>query len=123
MTTGFVVPASLAGVRVDEAVTDELYLPGPDRPGPGGRFARGLAGSLAAGLVVLALVLGVGELLASANAVQGPGTGVLIGHAVAALLAVGAAVVADRTRGAVAAAAVATVLVTTAVVLWVFWLT
>lgn len=110
---------------MDEAMTDELPRQGEPEDGrvePGGGFARGLAGSLAAGLVVLTLVLGVGQVLASANAVQGPGSPTLIGHAVAAVLAVGAAVVADRTRGLATTAAVTAVLAITAAVLWIYWL-
>lgn len=110
-------------MRVDEAETvelDRLEPPEPPEPDSGGGLVRGLAGSLAAGLVLLTLGLLAAELLTSGG--SGPGVGVLVGHAVAAVLAVVAAVVADRTRGFATAAAVTAVLLVTAVTLWVYWL-
>lgn len=107
-------------MRVDEAETVELdRLEPPEPDSGGGGMARGLAGSLAAGLVLLTLGLLAAELLTPSS---GPGVAVLIGHAVAAVLAIVAAVVADRTRGFATAAAVTAVLLVVAATLWVFWL-
>lgn len=106
-------------MRVDEAETVELDRLEPPEPHSGGGVARGLAGSLAAGLVLLTLGLLAAELLTPSS---GPGVAVLVGHAVAAVLAIVAAVVADRSRGFVTAAAVTAVLLVVAATLWVYWL-
>lgn len=109
-------------MRADEVETVELNRPAEPAPEHGGGFARALAGSLAAGLVLLALVLLVAELLTASSGVGGPGTGTLVGHAVAAVVAVAAAVYADRSRGPAAWLAVGGVVAVTVVVLWVYWL-
>lgn len=106
-------------MRVDEAETVELERLEPPEPHSGGGVARGLAGSLAAGLLLLTLGLLAAELLTPSS---GPGVAVLVGHAVAAVLAIVAAVVADRTRGFATAAAVTAVLLVVAATLWVYWL-
>lgn len=88
----------------------------------GGGFWRGLAGALAMGLLLLALVLAGAEAVAADLGVEGPGLGAVAGHAGAALLAFVAAQIADRSVRMVTALAVAAAVVITAGVLWVFWL-
>lgn len=82
---------------------------------------RGIAGTLAVGLLVLAAVLIVVQLMASDLRVHGPGVGPIVAHLVAGLLALVGAVVADRGRGVVAGLAVLGVVVVTGVVLWLYW--
>jgi hypothetical protein len=101
--------------------TDELE-PVTERAGsaktrPRGRWWRGLTGSLAAGLVVLALiVLGAG--LFSSG---GPGTAALIAHPAAAIVALGGQWVADRRQGRAAGAGGLVVLAAAAFVLCFYW--
>ena len=66
-----------------------------------GGLVRGLTGSLAAGLLVLAVALGGVQWWASAYSVPGPGIGVVIGHFVASGAALALQAVADRRRDAV----------------------
>jgi hypothetical protein len=90
---------------------------------PGGRWWRGFTGSLAAGLAILAIgvlvVAGIG-LFTSA---PGPGAVLLIGHPVAAVLALLAQRVADRRNGVAAAGAGLAVVLFTVSALTLFWLT
>jgi hypothetical protein len=62
---------------------------------------RGLSGVLVGGLVALALVLLAGWFYADRIGLPGPGTGMLVGHLVAAAVAVAAQVWADRRTDAV----------------------
>ncbi|GAA4549279.1 hypothetical protein [Amycolatopsis samaneae] len=94
-----------------------------DRRKEPGRWWRGFTGSLAAGLVVLALgVLGVAGVCLFTGA-PGPGLPMLIGHPVAAVLALFAQRVADRRDGRVAGLAGIGVLAVVAAALVLFWLT
>lgn len=86
-----------------------------------GGFGRELAGALAVGLSVLAVVVVVFQVLGWARGVPGPGTTMVLGHLGAAALAVLAQRVADRSRGWVAAAAAIGVVVITAVTMWLLW--
>lgn len=63
-----------------------------------GTIARGLTGSLAAGLVVLALGLAGVQIWSGMNGKFGPGVGVVIGHFVLGGVAVALQAVADRRR-------------------------
>ncbi|KAA9155149.1 hypothetical protein FPZ12_030365 [Amycolatopsis acidicola] len=86
-----------------------------------GRLWRGFTGSLAAGLVLLAvIVLGAG-LICLPLAAPGPGAAYLIGHPVAAVLAMVAQRVADRRQGRVAGAAGFVVVLIAAAALSLFW--
>ncbi|WUL72190.1 hypothetical protein OG943_42780 [Amycolatopsis sp. NBC_00345] len=86
-----------------------------------GRWWRGLTGSVAAGLAVLAVgVLGVAVVCLVTGA-PGPGLFLLIGHPVAAVAALLVQRVADRRNGAVAGVAGVGVLVITLVALTLFW--
>jgi predicted lipid-binding transport protein (Tim44 family) len=88
----------------------------------GGRWWRGFTGSLAAGLAVLAIgVLVVAGIDLNTGA-PGPGAVLLIGHPVAAMLALLAQRVADRRNGAPAAGAGVAVVLFTVSALTLFWL-
>ncbi|GAA1842942.1 hypothetical protein GCM10009836_22920 [Pseudonocardia ailaonensis] len=88
-----------------------------------GRVLRGFSGILAAGLVGLVVVLiVVGWALTTRTGTAGPGTGLLVGHGIAAAVAVAAQVVADRREGLVGAVAAWLVVAVAAVVLAVYWL-
>ncbi|MEU8640007.1 hypothetical protein AB0C38_48100 [Amycolatopsis sp. NPDC048633] len=90
---------------------------------PGGRWWRGFTGSLAAGLAVLAIgVLAVAGIDLNTGA-PGPGAVLLIGHPVAAILALLAQRVADRRNGVPAAGAGVAVVLFTVSALTLFWLT
>ncbi len=91
------------------------------RPGLAMRLLRGLSGSLAAGLVVLAVLLGVVHWLSGPDTVPGPGIGALVGHWVGAVVAVALQWFADRRRGVQAVLAALAVLTVTVAVLWTWW--
>ncbi|MFB9686315.1 hypothetical protein [Amycolatopsis plumensis] len=90
---------------------------------PGGRWWRGLTGSLAAGLTVLAIgVLAVAGICLFTGA-PGPSATLLIGHPIAAALALLAQRVADRRNGPPAVGAGLAVVLFTVSALTLFWLT
>lgn len=90
---------------------------------PGGRWWRGFTGSLAAGLTVLAVgVLVVAGVCLYTDA-PGPGPVLLIGHPIAAVLALLAQRVADRRNGLPAAGAGIAVVLFVVSALTLFWLT
>jgi predicted lipid-binding transport protein (Tim44 family) len=108
--------------RVDpERIEPDGTAPESAPARPRGRWWRGFTGSLAAGLTVLAVgVLVVGVICLFTGA-PGPGAASLIGHPVAAGLALVAQRVADRRRGwAAAGGGVAVVLfaVSAATIFW-----
>lgn len=82
---------------------------------------RGLTGSLAYGLLLLAVGLGVAAIVVRSQAMPGPGAYALTAHAVAALVALAAQRIADRTVGLRAGLAGTVVLVVAGAVLWLFW--
>lgn len=86
-----------------------------------GALWRGLTGSLAYGLLLLAVGLGIAAIVVRSQAMPGPGAFVLTAHAVAALVALAAQRVADRTVGVRAGLAGTVVLVVAGAVLWLFW--
>lgn len=84
---------------------------------------RGLSGLLVGGLLALALVLVAGWFYADRVGLPGPGIGMLIGHAVAAVAAVAAQVWVDRRTdrvGTLAAAALAASIVGGLALAWLF---
>jgi hypothetical protein len=98
----------------------QVVAAGADR-GRKARWWRGFTGSLAAGMVVLAvLVLGTG-LVCALVGVPGPGATFLIAQPVAAVIALAVQRVADRREGRVAAIAGVAVLVDVAVALCLLW--
>lgn len=88
-----------------------------------GGFGRELAGALAVGLSVLAVVIVVFQVLAWARDVPGPGAAMVLGHLGAALVAVLVQRVADRATGLVATIAGLGVVVITGVTMWLLWWT
>ncbi|MFB9433232.1 hypothetical protein [Streptoalloteichus tenebrarius] len=86
-----------------------------------GRLLRGLVGSLAVGLVLLALVLVGAQAMALGDGEAGPGWLVVTGHVLGAAAAVALQRQVDRGRGARAWAAGLGVLVVVALVLWYGW--
>ncbi|WP_326955839.1 hypothetical protein [Amycolatopsis sp. NBC_01286] len=96
----------------------------PAKPAkPRGRWWRGFTGSLAAGLTVLAVgVLVVAGVCLYTDA-PGPGPVLLIGHPIAAVLALLAQRVADRRNGLPAAGAGIAVVLFVVSALTLFWLT
>ncbi len=104
--------------------TAEQAAAEPAKPAkPGGRWWRGFTGSLAAGLTVLAVgVLVVAGVCLYTDA-PGPGPVLLIGHPIAAVLALLAQRVADRRNGLPAAGAGIAVVLFVVSALTLFWLT
>ncbi|WP_235022732.1 hypothetical protein [Amycolatopsis alkalitolerans] len=101
--------------------TEELRVPAAEEFRRRGRRWRGLTGSLAAGLAGLAvLVLGAG-LVCLLFGVPGPGAAMLIGHPVAAVIALVAQRFVDRRDGPVAALAAAVVVVDLLAALSLMW--
>jgi ferric-dicitrate binding protein FerR (iron transport regulator) len=82
---------------------------------------RGLSGALAAGLVVLTVVVLVAQVVGLVNGSEGPGPFMVVGHVVAAALAVPAQRSADRRQGGPAALAGAAVAALTLATLWLYW--
>ncbi|RCW42816.1 hypothetical protein DFQ14_10872 [Halopolyspora algeriensis] len=86
-----------------------------------GGLVRGLTGSLAAGLLVLAVTLLGVQLWATNSGLPGPGAGVVIGHLVASVVALVAQAVADRRRGLAGGLSAAVVLAVVLGALWYWW--
>lgn len=95
-------------------------MSGHRAPRPG--LVRGLSGMLTAGLVVLVAGLVVAWVVALRSGSPGPGSGTLLVHAVAAVVAIVGQVYADRTPGPRGTLAAVGVLVTVGAVLTVEWL-
>ncbi|WP_329051833.1 hypothetical protein OG738_05745 [Amycolatopsis sp. NBC_01488] len=110
-----------------ERVEPERLEPAAEEPTkpskPGGRWWRGFTGSLAAGLTVLTIGVLVVAGIDLYTGAPGPGPVLLIGHPVAAALALLAQRVADRRNGVPAAGAGLAVVLFTASALTLFWLT
>ncbi|MGH3982713.1 MAG: hypothetical protein ACREX8_10660 [Gammaproteobacteria bacterium] len=85
------------------------------------RVLRGLSGTLAGGLVALAVAVCAVQWLAGTSGRPGPGLATVVGHVFAALAAVVLQVVADRLRGPLAALASGSVLMIVTGVLWFSW--
>lgn len=90
---------------------------------PGLRLLRALSGTVAAGLVILAGLTAVAAWLTDRDGAPGPGADIVLGHAVIAVLAVVAQVIADRNgdRPVRALLAVLAVLGLATATLWVWW--
>lgn len=91
-----------------------------DRPEPAGWW-RGLSGTLAAGMVVLAIgVLGA-QILTLGTGAPGPGALAVSAHLVAAALALAAQWLVDHRRGRVAGLSALGVVAVAGGTLWLFW--
>ncbi len=88
---------------------------------PAGRAARGLSGVVAGGLVALTIVVCLAQWLAATSGVPGPGAATIVGHLVAAVVAVGLQLAAERSRDRIATPASCAVLLLAAAVLWFGW--
>ncbi len=104
------------------AMTVELGMaaPPPARQHRGG-FGRELAGALSVGLSVLAVVVLVFQVLAWFRDMPGPGVAMVLGHLGAAVLALLAQRVVDRTSGWLATASAVGVVVITGATMWLLW--
>lgn len=125
------------GYRVDEydpdrePPTDVIRTPGRPVPGRAGggasrrsgpaRALQGLSGSVAAGVVVLALVVVVTAWLGPRRGFPGPGTESVVAHVVAAVTVVVAQRYADHRRGGVAVIGSLLVFLVTGALLWTQW--
>ncbi len=83
---------------------------------------RAVSGVLAGGLVVLALTLGVAWVLATRTGSPGPAPGFLLWHGVAAMVALGAQLRADRAPDRGGSLAAGVVVLISVVVLAGLWL-
>nr|WP_086677224.1 hypothetical protein [Amycolatopsis pretoriensis] len=101
-----------------DAAAEEPTRPAKER----GRWWRGFTGSLAAGLTVLAVGVLVVAGIDLYTGAPGPGAALLIGHPVAAALALVAQRVADRRNGLAAAGAGVAVVLFAVSALTLFWL-
>lgn len=125
-TTDFAEPAG-AAEPVDSPEPVDSAEPASAGSGDDGagkrprRWWRGLTGSLAAGMVVLAVVVLGAGVLAYFGPTEGPGLPSLVAHPVAAVAALGAQRVIDRKSGAAAGAAAAALLAVVAGTLVFFW--
>ncbi|MCA1185489.1 MULTISPECIES: hypothetical protein [unclassified Saccharopolyspora] len=86
-----------------------------------GTWFRGLTGSLALGLLLVALALIGVQVWATRQGQDGPGTAMIVSHAVAAVLALVLQRFADRNRDRRGAAALLAVLVAVFGTLWFWW--
>ncbi|MFD6067248.1 MULTISPECIES: hypothetical protein [Amycolatopsis] len=105
--------------------TEELaIIPRPEdepKTPENGRFWRGLTGALAAGMAVLAVCVVAIASLCLVTGAPGPGLLMLIGHPVAAVVALLAQRVADSRNGRVAGYAGLLVVVSVSAALSLFW--
>ncbi|EME57448.1 hypothetical protein [Amycolatopsis decaplanina] len=105
--------------------TEELAITPPPVEQPAtperGRFWRGLTGSLAAGMAVLAVCVVVIAGICLFTGAPGPGPLMLIGHPVAAVVALLAQRVVDTRNGRVAGFAGLGVVVSVTAALSLFW--
>ena len=110
---------------MSESETVELPAGGEvDPPAPARRrsgFWREVSGAFALGLCVLAAGVLVFQIVAWVRGTPGPGGLSVVGHLIAAGVAVLAQWFADRRRGWPGSAAIVAVFVVGGVALWMFW--
>lgn len=111
------VPLATSGETTVALATEPMTAAPPARGG----FGREVAGALAVGLSVLAIVILVFQILAWVRGVPGPGATMVGGHLGAAVLAVLVQRVADRNGGLLAGVAAVGVVAITAVTMWLLW--
>jgi hypothetical protein len=107
--------------EISDHAADHAAEVAPPKPPRRRALWRGLTGSLAYGLVLLAVGFGVAAIVVRAQAMPGPGAFALTAHAVAALVALIAQRIADRSAGLRAGVAGMVVVVLAGAVLWLFW--
>ncbi len=112
------VPLSTSG---DTTVALAVGSPGAATRRRRGGFARELAGALAVGLSVLAIVVLVFQVLAWVRGMPGPGATMVGGHLGAAVLAVLVQRVADKSSGVLSVLAALAVVAITGVTMWLLW--
>ncbi|MEV0698525.1 hypothetical protein AB0I53_11480 [Saccharopolyspora sp. NPDC050389] len=93
----------------------------PKPPSRAGSALRGLTGALAAGFLLLALVLVAVQFWATNQGQEGPGLAALIAQLVAALIALVLQAIADRRNDAQGGLAACGVLVVVFGSLWFWW--
>lgn len=93
----------------------------PRPPTRAGTWVRGLTGSLAHGLVVLAVFLIGVQIWAGQVGWEGPGIGTISAHVIGGLLAVGLQAFADRRRDRAGGIAVVAVPVVVLGTVWLWW--
>ncbi|MGW5749169.1 hypothetical protein [Amycolatopsis sp. NPDC003861] len=119
-----------APTEPQERVEPERFEPSPEaeESAPAeaakdrGRWWRGFTGSLAAGLAILAVGVLVVGIICLFTGAPGPGATLLIGHPIAAVLALLAQRVADRRNGPPAVGAGLAVVLFTVSAITMFWL-
>jgi hypothetical protein len=111
------VPLATSGDTTVALAAEPVGIAPRDRGG----FGREVAGALAVGLSVLAIVVLVFQVLSWIRDMPGPGATMVGGHLGAAALAVIVQRVADRTSGPLAAVSAVAVVVITGVTLWLLW--
>jgi hypothetical protein len=105
---------------MSEQITEELHKPTRREPAVA-RMWRGISGTFAAGLVLLALaMLGI-QIYAMGRDLPGAGWDVVAGHWLTAVIAVVAQRYADRKKGWLSALFSLVVLVVGLGALWIFW--
>ena len=110
-------------VELPRVPADPATDPPPPGPAPASRsgFWRELSGALAAGLLLLALVvLGI-QILDWTQGMPGPGIPMVIGHFLCAIAALALQRQADRRRGPEAGLAILLIGIVTGIAIWFFW--
>ncbi|MGI5216440.1 hypothetical protein [Nocardia sp. CA-290969] len=85
------------------------------------KVVRGLSGTVAAGLFVLACVVVGAALIGARRGFPGPGAESVGAHIGVAVIALAAQIYSDRKRGTASLAAAALIFGATAILLWTQW--
>ncbi|MCP3798565.1 hypothetical protein NLX83_04765 [Allokutzneria sp. A3M-2-11 16] len=85
------------------------------------RLLSGVAGSLAAGMAVLALAMVIAQVYAGATGIPGPGVAEVVGHLVVAAVMVVLQQRSDHEPGRIGLAMIFGVYVIAAATLWFWW--
>lgn len=85
------------------------------------KLVRGLSGTVAAGLLVLACVVAGAALIGARRGFPGPGAESVAVHIVVAVLALAAQIYSDRRRGTASLVVAALIIGAAVVLLWTQW--